>query len=717
MKMIIVLILILMACILAVSTLSSSDVNIKIDAFSDDAEEWESGVIARYSDDIDIGEDSSSTGNQYIALRFINISIPQDSTIVNASIKVTVKRDSSLGPIEFNITAEDIGDSPIISNPKYNISNRTRTSAQVTNIIDSGDWGTINQSYYTSNISTVIQEVIDRTDWAIGNSLSILFSRANTTDTNRSLYSLDQVGTNAAVLLVSLASEIKVNTPIVNYQSHNKTVSFNWTILNSEDTSVNYSLYADTNNPPSTVINASNNSVEGNYTFTYEFTEETGGSINGTYYFRINATDNQSKNYDSLVYIFKITNAVDMATNVSIVPSTLDSGMEAESHGNITCGDVFCELYETEIRWYINDTELVLARNQTILGAGNVTTDSNITTSRRVREDYGETAWSKWVNSSTTNVGDNDAPTLSSPSLTGLNLTLVCSDSLSTISKMNFTLDGDTISSPGDFTLDSSSDVNFNVSLASVATLGTGTHNVTQVGCLDGNGNYVENVTTRDLNFSISQPSIKSVVLGKNAITLGEITNLTIICESDNKLQVNTINFTIELSGTKVVRNNPTFFTFNKTSQINITYSLYEVNEAASGGTDNVTQVGCFDSENNYVENVTNLPIILSSAETGGGTGGGGGGGGGGTLAPEKQVAQRKIQVAEERCGNFVCEDNESPLSCPLDCRFFSLDEAFCTPIFRCGNWERAWFINSIILLILGTFGYTKWRSRKLDRL
>jgi len=151
------------------------------------------------------------------------------------------------------------------------------------------------------------------------------------------------------------------------------------------------------------------------------------------------------------------------------------------------------------------------------------------------------------------------------------------------------------------------------------------------------------------------------------------------------------------------------------------------INFSVTALTDYMLTFYANDSAGNTISTFINFTVTTVSSD-GGSTTVSGGGGGGSTLAPEK-IVERKVEIAVERCGNLFCEEcddsspegceDENPLSCPIDCRFFSLDEAFCTPIFNCGNWLKSWFLNGIIILVIGSLVLTQYmaKQKKVKRL
>lgn len=99
---------------------------------TDDAEEkYDGSYITTSSSDLEMMYDSwNSQGLQTVGLRFSNITIPTNATIVNAYIQFTADGSSS-GNIDITIKGEDIAYSSTFSNTPNNISNRNTTASNV----------------------------------------------------------------------------------------------------------------------------------------------------------------------------------------------------------------------------------------------------------------------------------------------------------------------------------------------------------------------------------------------------------------------------------------------------------------------------------------------------------------------------------------------------------------------------------------------------------
>ncbi len=105
------------------------------------------------------------------AFRFEDVNISKDTKIKEAYIEFTAwKKDFDIGvtPTSFEIFAEDTGDSaPFAKGPTYDISNRFKVDAKV-------EWRDVEpwedgEVYKTPDIKSLLEKVIQRDDWSLGN--------------------------------------------------------------------------------------------------------------------------------------------------------------------------------------------------------------------------------------------------------------------------------------------------------------------------------------------------------------------------------------------------------------------------------------------------------------------------------------------------------------------------------------------------------------------
>ena len=162
---------------LAVSTGPSgggTEINVRIDAGSDDAEERASGSVSLTSSDLEMVVDGG--GNQTIGLRFNGITIPQGATISNAYVQFQVDEVPS-NPTNLTIHGENTLNALTFSSTSGNITSRSKTTASVP--WSPAAWSTIGEAgpdQRTPNIASVIQQIVNQGGWTSGNSLALIIS-------------------------------------------------------------------------------------------------------------------------------------------------------------------------------------------------------------------------------------------------------------------------------------------------------------------------------------------------------------------------------------------------------------------------------------------------------------------------------------------------------------------------------------------------------------
>jgi hypothetical protein len=156
---------------------------------SDDAEEGAlNGAVALESSDLELGEydtwaaiDDVPQGVQTIGLRFTGVTIPQGATILSASIQFTCDVGGS-DPAEMTIYGENTADALTYTEELYSISGRPRTTAkavwQIPEWIARGDAGAAQR---TVDLAALVQEIVNRVDWASGNSMAFILEPSGDT--------------------------------------------------------------------------------------------------------------------------------------------------------------------------------------------------------------------------------------------------------------------------------------------------------------------------------------------------------------------------------------------------------------------------------------------------------------------------------------------------------------------------------------------------------
>ncbi|MEO8589311.1 MAG: hypothetical protein ABI432_08095, partial [Flavobacteriales bacterium] len=168
-----------------------------------DGEEAEGGNIYGNVGSLDLvfdGEANPWRGNQLVALRFGNVTVPQQAVVVNAYVQFTARGgNTDLGPSDLNVALEATDNASPLGWDPFNYSSRLRTgSIAWTPPL----WSTANVAgpgQRTPNLAGSMQEVVDRAGWAPGNAMVVLIDGAG----RRSAWSRNQSQSRAARLCIA----------------------------------------------------------------------------------------------------------------------------------------------------------------------------------------------------------------------------------------------------------------------------------------------------------------------------------------------------------------------------------------------------------------------------------------------------------------------------------------------------------------------------------
>lgn len=185
---------------------AANTVSVRIGRDNDDAEEEgpdgaNPGTVHQDSSDLELVEDIEpvSYGTQTIGLRFRAIDIPQGETIHRADITfLAVAADppnTNDGPSNLLIAGEDSSDPQAYADTLHNISSRTPTDATVSWSPPPWDAGA---SYTTPDLSTVVQEIVNRADWSTGSDMAFIITGSG----SRSAASYDGAAAYAPLLRI-----------------------------------------------------------------------------------------------------------------------------------------------------------------------------------------------------------------------------------------------------------------------------------------------------------------------------------------------------------------------------------------------------------------------------------------------------------------------------------------------------------------------------------
>jgi type IV pilus assembly protein PilY1 len=115
---------------------------------------------------------SQSTNAVTLGLRYQDLNIPRGAVITNAYIRFSSSAFNS-GATNITFSGELVGDSITFSETSNNISARTKTSNSVLWDTDN-DWPVSNGTIVSPDLSSILQEIVDQSEWCGGNSLNII---------------------------------------------------------------------------------------------------------------------------------------------------------------------------------------------------------------------------------------------------------------------------------------------------------------------------------------------------------------------------------------------------------------------------------------------------------------------------------------------------------------------------------------------------------------
>ncbi len=143
-------------------------------SFDDAEESVATGKVKPGSSDLEFGDQDRK--NQLVGIRFNDLDIPQGAIITDASIQFQADETHS-GATTLLIEGQATDNALTFTRANGNISSRSRTNAIV-------DWepapwtlvGEAGSDQQTPDITSIIQEIVDRPGWSSGNSLAIIIT-------------------------------------------------------------------------------------------------------------------------------------------------------------------------------------------------------------------------------------------------------------------------------------------------------------------------------------------------------------------------------------------------------------------------------------------------------------------------------------------------------------------------------------------------------------
>ncbi|CAM3586907.1 PilC/PilY family type IV pilus protein [Parendozoicomonas haliclonae] len=127
---------------------------------------------------------SPTNASNTVGLRFQEVPVPQGATITSAYFKVVPRSDSNTD-IKVNIKAENSGNANTYTNSQNNISSRSYFNSSIE--WEPQDWERMNNQgdlnrYSSPELKTLVQGVVNRTDWCGGNAMAFAIEPASDSD-------------------------------------------------------------------------------------------------------------------------------------------------------------------------------------------------------------------------------------------------------------------------------------------------------------------------------------------------------------------------------------------------------------------------------------------------------------------------------------------------------------------------------------------------------
>ena len=294
----------------------------RVSTGNDDAEESSSGSVNLSSSDLELTQESST---QTIGIRFQNVGIPPEATVVNAWLQFQADESHS-GGTSLTIAAQASANPGTFSSSSGSISSRPRLTETVS--WSPPAWSTGNQgpAQQTPNLAPVIQAVVTQQNWTSGNSLVIIITGSG----KRVAESYNGSSSAAALLHVEYATGPPPNTPPVVNAGGDQTVAEASVATATLDATVTDDGLPASPGVVTTLWEQTGGPTGGVATFTdataIDTTVTFSISILGTYTLRLTADDGewQPLPFDEVT----ITVAVNQAPTVSVAavpPVTLPS--------------------------------------------------------------------------------------------------------------------------------------------------------------------------------------------------------------------------------------------------------------------------------------------------------------------------------------------------------------------------------------------------------
>ena len=217
----------------------------RVSSSADDREHYVGGSIdSASSSDLEMPyESDNKTDEQVVGVRFVDVAVPKGANITNAYIEfVCDELDEGTLFASLLIEGEPNPNPPTFTS---DIIGRPRTTANA--VWEPADWTTVGQVDQTSDISAVIQEIVNLDGWASGNALVLIISDNpdNPSVGSRCAEAVDGSAAQAPLLHIEFSSKYASNPSPANGVLYADTwASLGW---DAGETTVTHDVYMSDN--------------------------------------------------------------------------------------------------------------------------------------------------------------------------------------------------------------------------------------------------------------------------------------------------------------------------------------------------------------------------------------------------------------------------------------------------------------------------------------
>ena len=131
-------------------------------------------LFSSRDNEVYLGTCVERTASVTSGVRFEGVTVPPGGIVTGAFLRVTIDGPYDAA-VAVSISGEDVASSQDFVSGG-DVAGRTKTDASVPWAIPDSDRWTLGGTRETPDFSAVVQEIVDRPDWAAGNPLTVIFS-------------------------------------------------------------------------------------------------------------------------------------------------------------------------------------------------------------------------------------------------------------------------------------------------------------------------------------------------------------------------------------------------------------------------------------------------------------------------------------------------------------------------------------------------------------